>query len=62
LRERQKALRTLIGKTPPEGIVFSDPIEGDVGSLLKQLCASVWKASSRSGWTAPTAPAGARNG
>ena len=39
LSERRNVLKVLIGKTPPEGIVFSDSMEGDAGNLLEQVCA-----------------------
>jgi bifunctional non-homologous end joining protein LigD len=39
LKKRRDALQALIGKSPPEGIVFSDAIEGDAGDLLEQVCA-----------------------
>lgn len=39
LSERRNALKVLIGKPPPEGIVFSDSMEGDAGNLLEQVCA-----------------------
>jgi bifunctional non-homologous end joining protein LigD len=39
LRQRRAALKKLVGETPPDGMVFSDAIEGDAGNLLSRACA-----------------------
>ena len=62
LTERRERLHDLLGSPHPEGIVFSEAMEGNPGALWNRPARLVWKVLSRSGWTAPTALAGARNG